>query len=272
LTVFGGVTDRLIPLFAIGALLSFTLSQAGMVAHWRKSTERHSKKKMMINGLGATATGITAVIVLVTKFTEGAWLTLLMIPALLVLMTSIRRHYHQVALEVNSPGPLDLNEVSEPIVVVPVEEWNRVAKNAVQFALSMSRQVQVLHIEEEEGNNSLRRQWDEWYVDPGLYPGVSIPELVIITSPYRVVVNPIVNYVFNLERNNPNRQVAVVLSELVESNAFQRLLHNQRAKVLTSLFTRNGDARIIVVNVPWYFRQSGGADLRKAAPDRPKTR
>jgi hypothetical protein len=142
LLVFQGVTDRLIPLFAVGAFLSFTLSQAGMVAHWRKSNERNARMYMLVNGLGAAATGATAIVVMAAKFTEGAWITLLMISSLLAWMTSIRRHYHQVALEVAAPTKPEPAALSAPLVVVPVEEWNRVATKALKFAMTMSRQVQ----------------------------------------------------------------------------------------------------------------------------------
>ncbi|HEY4088003.1 MAG TPA: hypothetical protein VGM43_18820 [Bryobacteraceae bacterium] len=101
--------------------------------------------------------------------------------------------------------------------------------------------------------DSLRRQWGEWLAELNDEPGFEAPELVLLKSPYRVVVNPIVDYVLRLEKENADRQLAVVLSELVEQNWFQTLLHNQRARVLSS--TRNGDQRIVVVNVPWYFRQ-----------------
>ncbi len=255
LIIFQGVTDRLIPLFAIGAFLSFTLSQAGMVAHWRKSDDRHAKRHMFVNGFGAAVTGITSLVIVAAKFREGAWITLLMIPALLILMTSIRRHYHRVALEVASPAPLDLAPIAKPLVVVPIEKWNRVSKKALQFALTLSDQVKVLHIESGEETDHLSQHWNECFTSPDGRPGAAAPELVRLKSPYRYVINPIYNYVIRLEKENPDRLVAVVISELVERHWFQVLLHNQRARVLTTLLTRSGDQRIVVVNVPWYFSQ-----------------
>jgi hypothetical protein len=249
-------------LFAIGAFLSFTLSQAGMVVHWRKNKGPHSGKHMVINALGATATGITAIVVMVAKFEEGAWITLIMIPALLLIMGAIRRHYHQVAIEVASPSALEMDELIQPIVVVPVEEWNRIAKKAIRFAMTMSDRVEVLHIDSGEESDLLRRQWDELVADPARKQNIPSPKLVVLESPYRVVVNPIFDYVLNLEKENPGRQIAVVISELVERHWYQELLHNQRARALTSLLTRNGAQRIVVVNVPWYFKQ---ADLEPTA-------
>ncbi len=165
LIAFRGVTDRLIPLFAIGAFLSFTLSQAGMVMHWRKNKGPHSNKFMTINALGAVATGLTVAVVMVAKFTEGAWITLAMIPSLMLLMGAIRRHYHKVAVEVASPCALEIGTFVPPIVVVPLQEWNRVAKKALRFAMTMSDQVEVLHIDSGEGPGSIGKQWGEWVSD-----------------------------------------------------------------------------------------------------------
>ena len=255
LIVFHGVTDRLIPLFAIGAFLSFTLSQAGMVVHWKKDKGPDAKKSLMINALGATVTGITVIVVLIAKFTEGAWITLVMIPGLLLLMGGIRKHYHQVAVEVASPSPLDMDELVEPIVVVPIENWNRVSKKALRFAMTMSHQVEALHIDSGEESAVLRREWDSWVTDPARKRSCVSPKLVVLKSRYRYVVNPILRYVIELEKRNAGRQIAVVISELVERHWLQELLHNQRARVLTALLTRNGDQRIVVVNVPWYFNR-----------------
>jgi hypothetical protein len=259
LILFGGVTDRLIPLFAIGAFLSFTLSQAGMVVHWRKNEGPHSRKKLAINALGATATGLTVIVVIVAKFKEGAWITLAMVPTLLLLMGAIRRHYHEVALEVANPSPLEFDELIQPIVVVPIEEWNRVAQKALRFAMTLSDHVEALHIDSGEESELLQKQWCEWVSEPARKRNLSDPQLVVLRSPYRMVVNPIVDYVIQLEKDNPGREIAVVISELVERHWYQVLLHNQRARVLTSLLTRNGDQRIIVVNVPWYFNRPAGS-------------
>src|SRR6185312_6801324 len=117
LIFFGGVTDRLIPLFAVGAFLAFTLSQAGMVAHWRKAGGRGARHSMIVNGIGATATGITVLIILVAKFVEGAWITILLIPGILMLMASVKRHYRRVERATDSPSPVDLKDLDPPIVV-----------------------------------------------------------------------------------------------------------------------------------------------------------
>lgn len=254
LILFGGVTDRLIPLFAIGAFLSFTLSQAGMVAHWRKHGGPHSRKSMVVNGLGAVATGVTTVVVAVAKFTEGAWITILLIAILLAIMSGVRRHYHRVAREVASASPVTLENLKKPLVVVPIEDWNRAAKKALRFALTLSDDVQVVHVDSGEGGPLLKEQWDEWVTEPARASGIRAPELVVVKSPYRVVVGPIVNYVRDLVWKHKDRQVTVVLSELVERRWYQYLMHSQRAEVLTALLMLNGEDRIAVVNVPWYLK------------------
>jgi amino acid transporter len=254
LIFFGGVTDRLIPLFAIGAFLSFTLSQAGMVAHWRKQTGPHVTRSMILNGLGAIATGVTVVIVAVAKFTEGAWITVVLIPALMMLMVTIRRHFHRVAREVSSPTPIKLDDLRPPMVVVPIEEWNNVAKKALRFAMTLSDEVCALHVDSGEETDLLEKKWKEWVAEPVREAGRPVPELVIVKSPYRFVVGPIVKYVADLERRNKGRQIAVVISELVERRWFHVLLHNQRGQVLTALLLLGGQRRTAVVNVPWHLK------------------
>ncbi len=254
LVIFGGVTDRLIPLFAIGAFLSFTMSQAGMVMHWKKHPGPRARTSLIVNAVGAVATGITALVVAIAKFTEGAWITLAIIPALVLLMVGIRRHYHAVTKEISSPSPLEFADLKRPIVVVPIEDWNRVSKKALRFALTLSDEVQALHIDSGAEPNTLQAAWADLVEEPARKAGQTVPRLVIIKSPYRVVVGPILSYLRQLERSRPERQVALVVSELVERRWYQYLLHNQRAQVLTALLMLDGDERIAVINVPWYMK------------------
>src|SRR5580658_2483558 len=135
LTVFGGVTDRLIPLYAVGAFLAFTLSQAGMVEHWRKSQDAKAKRYMAVNGIGALATGVTVAVVLVAKFVDGAWITVLLIPALIILMVAIKRHFESVAAEITETAPLRTASICEPLVVVPIDRWNKITAKGLRFAI-----------------------------------------------------------------------------------------------------------------------------------------
>src|SRR5438876_487586 len=147
LAIFGGVTDRLIPLYAVGAFLAFTLSQAGMVGHWRRVGGKGATRSMLINGLGAFATGITVIVVLVAKFVEGAWITVLLIPGLLLAMGLVRRHYHAVFLEVRSMTPLELTDTIPPLVILPVQGWNRIVKKALRFAFKISPNIRAIHVD-----------------------------------------------------------------------------------------------------------------------------
>ena len=146
LVAFGGVTDRLIPLFAIGAFLSFTLSQAGMVMHWRREGGPHARVSMAVNGVGAIATGCTVVVVLIAKFAEGAWITVLLVPLLILLMRAVHKHYARVSRETRV-ADLDIRPMPQPVAVLPVSTWNRASQAALQFACSLTPDVHVLHIE-----------------------------------------------------------------------------------------------------------------------------
>jgi len=252
LTIFGGVTDRLIPLYAVGAFLAFTLSQLGMVFHWKRVRGDHSLRNMFVNGLGSFVTGITVVVVLVAKFIDGAWITVLLIPLLLLLMYGVHRHYQRVSEEVADSTPLNLTHFRQAMVVVPLERWSAVAKKAVGFALSISPDVIGLHVNC-EWTEELKKEWQEYVEKPVQEIGLAAPRLVILDNPYRHVSSPIVDYVLNLQKKDPDRQMAVLIPELVERHWYYYFLHNQRAAVLKTLLYVRGSQKIAVVNVPWYI-------------------
>jgi len=253
LILFGGVTDRLIPLFAVGAFLAFTLSQAGMVAQWKRAGGRRSRHSMLVNGLGALATATTVVVVIIAKFAQGAWVTMLLIPGLIILMVSVRRHYDRVAAETAAAAPLDVSDLRGPLVVLPILNWSKVAEKGLRFALTLSSDVRVLHVHSEEETDDLRKSWNRLVGEPTRQASVATPQLVVLESPYRFVLTPILNYVLDLERRNPDRQIAVLVPELVERHWYQYPLHNQRAAWLKALLLLKGNQRIIIINVPWYL-------------------
>ena len=253
LIVFGGVTDRLIPLYAVGAFLAFTLSQAGMVGHWRRVGGKGATRSMLINGLGALATGITVIVVLVAKFVEGAWITVLLIPGLLLAMGLVRRHYHAVFLEVRSQTPLELSDTTPPLVILPVQGWNRVVKKALRFAFKISPSIRAIHVDCGEGSETFRGEWCRFVEQPAMEAGLVAPELVVLPSPYRLVLAPIVDYVLEAELANPGQQIAVLIPELVERHWYHHLFHNKRASVLKALLLLRGNQRVMVINVPWYL-------------------
>jgi amino acid transporter len=253
LAVFRGVTDRLIPLFAVGAFLAFTLSQAGMVAHWRRVKGPGAVRSMFVNGLGAVATGITVIVVLVAKFVEGAWMTALLIPGLLWLMMSVRRHFDRVEKEMKACVPLEMSGLQRPLVVFPIDRWGKVAQNALQFALTISADVQAVHVTCEDEKCGVQTDWSRFVEAPAKQAGVAVPKLVTLESPYRAVIGPIVDYVLEMERTNPGRQIAVLIPEMVQCHWYDNFLHNNRAEVLRTLLLLKGNQRIVIINVPWYL-------------------
>ena len=251
LILFGGVTDRLIPLFAVGAFLAFTLSQAGMVGHWRRTAKGKAIHNILINGVGAVATGITMLIIVVAKFAAGAWVVVLLIPALLLFMTRVRQHYLRVSeeLALKNGMVLSAKNLTPPIVIVPVDQWNAATAKAMRYAMTLSPDVQAVHVACDADDDQPTWQWAE-----GEPSGAQVPKLVTLPSPYRLVLHPIVDYVLKVEKENKDRSVAVVIPSMVERHWYHYFLHNQRGEVLTALLLLNGDQRISIINVPWYLK------------------
>jgi amino acid transporter len=252
--VFRGVTDNLIPLFAIGAFLAFTLSQAGMVGHWRKNPGPGAVRSMVVNGLGAVTTGLTLVVVLLAKFTSGAWVSVLLIVGIMSTMMWVRRHYSTVEREIELPTPLQIENMGAPIVIVPIQSWSAISQRAMQFALTLSPEIHALHIAMEEDTNALRENWNRLVVEPVTQAGGTAPTLTNLASPYRFVVKPILDFVMEMETKNPGRQVAVIVPELVERHWYHYALHNQRAELLKALLLLQGSSNIVLINVPWYIK------------------
>jgi amino acid transporter len=253
LVIFGGVTDRLIPLFAIGAFLAFTLSQAGMVVHWMRQPGPRSIHRIVINAAGATATGITLLVVLVAKFTDGAWITALLVPALILLMIGVRRHYDGVEKEINIDRPMHVDNLSHPLVVVPIDRWTRITEKGLRFAMKLSDRVEGVHVDAEEVRGSVEEMWQRNVITPIEHAGLPVPKLVFLPSPYRFVLMPLVNYVLQLEQDHPECQIAVLVPELVVKHWWQTPLHNQRAQLLKLLLLVRGNPRVTVINIPWYL-------------------
>jgi len=254
LILFDGVTDRLIPLYAIGAFMAFTLSQAGMVKHWlRAKNEKHRIFKLFMNGLGATATGITLLIVLTTKFLAGAWITVILVPLIIGLMWGVKRHYRRVKIETADPTPLRLSGLEPPIVVIPMARWDKIGEKAMRFGMLMSPVVKVVHVASSEEFDSVESVWDKLVMGPIREHGCAEPELVTVHSTYRTILSPLMDFILKLEDENPGRKIAVLLPELVVRHWWENLLHNQRVQLLKLLLLLKGNQRIVVVNIPWYL-------------------
>ena len=264
LIAFGGITDRLIPLFAIGAFGAFTLSQAGMVVHWRRTPgvtpeeKAKTRTSMLVNGTGAVATAIALAVVLATKFLDGAWITLLLVPALLLLFRRVHRHYGHVSEETECPRPMDLTPRLPPVFVIPMKGWTTVTEGALRFALDLSPDVVALHVStEEEESNRMKAAWHKYVAGPIRAAGLQEPHLIVLFSPYRRVFHPLIEYVYELKTVYPDRVIAVIIPELVESRWYQYFLHNQRATGLKAALLLRGGPRVTVINVPWYLGQEG---------------
>jgi amino acid transporter len=258
LILFGGVTDRLIPLYAVGAFLAFTLSQAGMVRHWTKKRGTHWVRNVLINGLGASVTGITVLVVLVAKFTSGAWITVIFIPMVIFFFRVVRRHYHAVTLATWTCSPVEpANQKPPPITVVPIDRWSSVTKQALEFASRISSEIIAVHVESSDNGEMLRDVWPRYIETPFQAAGQPPPTLTILPSPYRFVIVPVVQYVLKLSKENPQRRIVVVIPQLVENEWFEYFLHNQRGRLLEWALLAQGNQHIFTLSSPCYLSERG---------------
>jgi amino acid transporter len=252
LIIFGGVTDRLIPLYAIGAFMAFTLSQAGMVMHWKR--KGNAPGRMFVNGLGALATGVTTLVVLVAKFAAGAWVTAVLILLMIVTMRAVHRHYVRVNRETALNHPIVPAEVTEPIVIVPIDRWSRITEKALAFALSMSHDIRCVHVQTVEELDDICKDWERDVAAPLRAAGKCVPKLEILQSPYRYVIAPMLDYILRVERESESHNICVLVPELVVKHWWQNLLHNRRADFFKVVLLVRGNQRIIVINIPWYLQ------------------
>jgi amino acid transporter len=255
LIYFRGITDKLIPLFAVGAFLAFTLSQAGMVGHWWREGGRGARSSMLINGLGAVSTGVTLVVVLVSKFIDGAWIMLVLVPLLLILFYAVHRHYNTVAREVACTETLNMKNIQPPLVVLLVGGWSTITRKALRFAIKISPEVWALHIAADEDEAlTLREKWANYVVYPTQEAGVPTPRLVVVASPFRRIFAPLMDFIEQLERDYPDRSIAVIVPELVERRWYHFFMHNKTAAVIKGYLYFSGLRRVSVINVPWYLQ------------------
>jgi amino acid transporter len=232
---FDGSTNRLIPLFAVGVFLCFTLSQSGMVVHWRRQRGRNWRRKAAINGTGAVTTAIVTLIVVSTKFTAGAWIVVVLVPFLVLGFYGIHRHYARTMreLKIDHLPPLPRDHPAGGTVVVPVAHLNRAAAEALVYARTITDDVRAVHIaSEEDGGAAFERRWREWSRD-------EIP-LQLVASPYREVVSPLLDLITDLTADGTN-PVTVVVPTVVPAHFWQAPLHNQLEYVLNfTLQTKPG--------------------------------
>jgi amino acid transporter len=252
IVVFGGDSHALIPLFAVGVFLAFTLSQAGMVLHWRRERGKGWRLKAALNGLGALATGTTFVIIATNKFTEGAWITIFLIPVLATAFLQIRAHYRQVAAQLSMH---DVQSVARPgappRMVIPISGVHRGIVDAIAYAQSICSDVTAVYVELEPGaGERVRERWLRWWPE--------VP-LAVVPSPYRSIVGALLDFLDETDRQHDDGQLAtVVLPEFVPARWWQALLHNQTALLLRAalLYRRRhlGYQRAII-DIPYHLNR-----------------
>ncbi|MBI4770554.1 MAG: APC family permease [Chloroflexi bacterium] len=247
---FGGASHALIPLFAVGAFLSFTLSQAGMVVHWWRVRGKGWSLKAAANGVGALATGTTLVIIGASKFAQGAWLTFLLLPLIVIAFYRIRAHYRDVARQLGLNGAPPARRARSPLrVVVPVSGVHRGITDALNFARSISGSVTAVYIELEPGSGQhIRADWQRWWPD--------VP-LAVVASPFRSTIGPLLDFLDQTDREHKDGQLAaVVLPEFVPAKWWQGLLHGQTAWLIKAALLyrrRQTGFQRVIIDVPYHL-------------------
>jgi amino acid transporter len=245
LVLFGGDTHALIPLYAVGVFISFTLSQSSMVRRWLGRRGEGWWWRAAINGVGAGVTGLVMLTIAVTKFSHGAWIVLLLIPLLVIVFLIVRRHYEDVATQ------LSLEDFGPPLpmtntVLVLVGDLHKGVVRAVQYAQTLSPSAKAVYVETDpERTRRLEERWGKW--------GLGAP-LIVLNSPYRSLLGPLMEYIEQLQRQGgDNHVVTVVLPEFIPARWWQQILHNQTALLIKGqlLFRRN----VVVTDVPHHLRR-----------------
>ncbi len=211
--------------------------------------------RMLVNGLGAFATGITTIVVLVAKFAEGAWITALLVAVMILAMRAVNRHYRRVARETALDRPIVPSDIVEPIVVMPIDQWNRITEKGLSFALSMSNDIRCVHVMSVDEPDKICAVWEKDVAGPLRAAGKCVPHLEVLRSPYRSIVQPVVDYVLKVEQESETRKICVLVPELVVKHWWENLLHNRRADLLKVILLVRGNRRIIVINIPWYLER-----------------
>ncbi|HEY7129603.1 MAG TPA: APC family permease [Nitrospira sp.] len=243
LVVFQGDTHALIPLYAIGVFVSFTLSQAGMVRRWLIKKGFHWRKKLIVNGIGAVTTGIATTIIAVTKFMQGAWIVFLLVAALIMMFRAIRSHYKAVADQVQLSRDARPPRPRRNLVLIPIGAVNKAVVRAVDYARSRGGEVRAVLIDVDKEETALVEiKWAQW--------GCGVP-LIVLPSPYRSILGALLDYVEENLEKDPECWITVVLPEILPARWWQNILHNQRALLLKGALLFKD--RVVLTDVPFHL-------------------
>jgi hypothetical protein len=210
----------------------------------------------MMNATGATATGVSVLIITVAKFTEGAWITAIVIPGLVWLFLAVRRHHDRLARETMATGPLDMTHLTPPIVVIPIRGLDRVSRKALRFAVTIASDVRVVQVQSDELElANLTEQWSAWVEEPLRRCGLPPASLITLGSPYREFYERLLDWIHELALQERDRTILVIIPELVERRWYQFLL-SQRATRLKGRLLLSADPNVAVMNTPWYAREA----------------
>ncbi|PYR26995.1 MAG: amino acid permease [Acidobacteria bacterium] len=242
IVTFRGDTHALLPLYMIGVFVSFTLSQAGMVIHWKRTQTPGWKTSALINGFGAIVTGIVLVIVAITKTLEGAWIVLVLIPIIIAVFKATRGHYDHVSSQLTLRNYTPQARVHNT-VLIPIGGMQRAVVEALRYAETLSDDVRAVYVDvDPTATDHIKRQWQVW--------GGRV-KLIVLDSPYRSVMEPLLEYIEQVEKDREDDYVTVILPEFVPARWWQHLLHNQRALLIKGalLFRPN----TVVTSVPFHL-------------------
>lgn len=247
--LFDANTHALIPLYSVGVFLSFTLSQTGMSLHHWRHREPKWKQSLALNAFGATATGVVAAIVAITKFTEGAWLVIIILPIMVLVFKTIRKHYESMGRELAIQPQWTLPQIEESLVIIPISGFHQGALQAIQYAKEISDDVRVCIVNiNEAATQRVKESWEK-NMNPN---DPDQPQLIILESPYRSVIYPLLDYMNELEKIYPNRTITVIIPEFITKKFWHNLLHNQTALVLKARL-RFVEKRV-VISIGYHLR------------------
>lgn len=251
IVIYGGKIENLIALYAIGVFISFTIAQVSMVVHWRREKGAGWQLRVFLNGLGAAATGIVVAVITVTKFVYGAWLVLVFIPIMVTIFKRIRGHYNTMADQLHLPeecyaeGSAHFPQ-GKHLVIVPVASPTRIVYETIKYAKLIGDNIIAVHVaSDDESEQKVRQKWQCW--DPGV-------QLVVLRSPYRLLMRPLINFIEKKQREKgPDDFITVVIPEFETRKWWHRLLHNQTGWFLhTTLVLKEN---IAVTTVPFHLKK-----------------